>query len=169
VCRENDITQLGCWSHVRRKFHEVLKAAGINPRQPPKGQPPPKARRALKALGFIGHLFAIEQRIRGRPPDERHRVRTEESLPVLEKLRAWLDATLPEAPPASALGRALGYLDAQWPKLVRYCEDGRLEMHNNRAENAIRPFVLGRKNWLFADSLAGAKAEVVQYLSDTPP
>ena len=70
---------------------------------------------------------------------------------------------LPTVPPSTALGRALSYLDAQWPKLIRFIEDGRLELTNNRAENAIRPFVLGRKNWLFSATVHGAKASANLY------
>ena len=163
VCRANGITQVGCWAHARRKFDEVLKAAGINPRKTPKGKPPPKARKAGQALAFIRALFAIEHRVRDDSAEARYRVRHAESALVLERLRAWLDEQLPTVPPSTALGRALSYLDAQWPKLIRFIEDGRLELTNNRAENAIRPFVLGRKNWLFSATVHGAKASANLY------
>ncbi len=77
--------------------------------------------------------------------------------------RQWLDSVLPTVVPGSALGKAIAYTDGQWPKLVRYLQDGRLELHNNRAENAIRPFALGRKNWLFPDSVDGANASASLY------
>ena len=144
-------------------FDEVLKAAGINPRKTPKGKPPPKARKAGQALAFIRALFAIEHRVRDDSAEARYRVRHAESALVLERLRAWLDEQLPTVPPSTALGRALSYLDAQWPKLIRFIEDGRLELTNNRAENAIRPFVLGRKNWLFSATVHGAKASANLY------
>ena len=148
---------------MRRKYDEALKAAGINPRKPPSGTPPPKMRRTLKALGYIQRLFAIEHRIRDQAPEARWRVRQRESAPVLEEFRDWLDTVLPTVVPGSALGKAIAYTDAQWPKLIRFLQDGRLELHNNRAENAIRPFVVGRKNWLFSDSVDGAKASANLY------
>ena len=83
--------------------------------------------------------------------------------PRLEKLRAWLDASLPAVPPQSLTGKALHYLAGQWPKLVRVLEDGRLPLDTNLVENAIRPFVLGRKAWLFADTVGGARASANLY------
>ncbi|GAB3306481.1 hypothetical protein GCM10027428_00250 [Haliea atlantica] len=82
---------------------------------------------------------------------------------MLEQLRAWLDKSLPQVPPSTATGKALQYLHNEWSRLVAYLEDGRLEIDNNRAENAIRPFVLGRKNWLFSHSVAGVKASANLY------
>ncbi|MEM7504832.1 MAG: IS66 family transposase [Pseudomonadota bacterium] len=163
VCRANGIIQAGCWAHGRRRFDEVLKASGLNTRKAPKGKPPPKARRAAKALRWMKTLFAIEHAIREHGPQARYEARQARSRPVIDELRQWLDETLPTVPPNSALGRALGYLDSQWPRLVRYLDDGRIEMTNNRAENAIRPFVLGRKNWLFSATTAGAKASANLY------
>lgn len=81
----------------------------------------------------------------------------------MEKLRAWLDASLPSVPPQSLTGRAMGYLDRQWPKLIRVLEDGRIPLDTNLVENAIRPFVVGRKGWLFADTVAGARASANLY------
>jgi hypothetical protein len=115
VCRDNAITQIGCWSHVRRKYDEALKAAGINPRKPPAGVPPPKARRALQALGFIRRLFAIEHPFREAEPQERLRVRQTESASVVKDFRVWLDETLPKVVPGSAIGAAHNYTVGQWP------------------------------------------------------
>jgi transposase len=159
------ITLAGCWAHVRRRFNRVFKAAGVNPKKSwPKGQSPPaKLRQAAKGLGYIQTLFAIERRIRDKPPDERRRVRQGESRPVLDKLRAWLNNTTPKVPPTSALGEALGFLERQWPKLTVFLDDGRVELSTNRVENAIRPFVIGRKAWLFSDTVAGAKASANLY------
>ncbi len=84
-------------------------------------------------------------------------------MPVLNKLRTWLNATQPQVPPATAIGKALHYLNHEWDKLIRYLDDGRLEIDNNRAENAIRPFVVGRKNGLFSDSVKGVKASANLY------
>ena len=81
----------------------------------------------------------------------------------MDKLRTWLDASLPSVPPGTLTGKALNYLNNEWPKLIRYLEDGRLEIDNNLAENAIRPFVIGRKNFLFSNSVQGVKASANLY------
>ena len=84
-------------------------------------------------------------------------------MPVLDKLRDWLDKSLPNVPPGTLVGKALNYLHNEWPKLILYLDDGRLEIDNNLAENAIRPFVIGRKNWIFSDSVHGVKASANLY------
>ena len=156
------LTHLLCWAHARRYFIEVIKAAGINPNKlPPK--PPDKLRRPLKAVNFIKTLYAIERRLRDKLPEERYRVRQAESVPVLNKLRAWLDEIRPKVTPTSKLGEALAYLHNQWQGLIGYCDDGRYHIDNNPIENAIRPFCIGRKGWLFSDTPAGATASARLY------
>lgn len=162
VVAANGLVPVYCWAHARRYFVEALKAQGLNPNKLP-AKPPDKARRPLKALAFIRHLYAIEHRVRDKPADERYSIRQTDSAPVLKDCRAWLDGMLPKVLPGSPLGKAMGYLDRHWSGLVRYCEDGHLEIDNNRCENAIRPFVTGRKNWLFSDTVAGAKASANLY------
>ena len=78
-------------------------------------------------------------------------------------MRQWLDRVRGQVPPRVLTGKALAYLDVQWPRFIRYLDDGRIEIDNNQCENAIRPFVLGRKAWLFADSPAGAQASARLY------
>ena len=162
VVAANGLTPLYCFAHARRYFTDALKALGLNPNKLPL-IPPDKARRPLKALNFIRHLYVIEQRIRTSTPEERLAARQAESVPVLKALRAWLDQLLPKVVPSSPLGKALGYLDRHWQGLGVYCADGRLEIDNNRCENAIRPFVTGRKNWLFSDTVHGAQASANLY------
>ena len=162
VVAANGITPLYCWAHARRYFIEALKALGLKPNKLPL-KAPDKARRPLKALGLIRQLYAIEHRVREQTAAERLAVRQAESMPVLNDLHAWLVATLPKVLPGSPLGRALGYLERHWTGLVRYCDDGRLEIDNNRCENAIRPFVIGRKNWLFSDTVKGARSSANLY------
>lgn len=158
IGRAPGVTHLGCWAHARRKFDEAIKGQGKT-----KKGAPAKSGKAQAGLAYIQNLYAIERRIAEQPPDERHCVRQTESLPILQALRDWLDTSLPQVPPKTLLGKALSYLHNQWPRLIRYCEAGHLRMDNNPAENAIRPFVVGRKNWLFSQSQAGARASAHLY------
>lgn len=162
VVAARGLTPLYCFAHARRYFIDVLKGLGLNPNQLPH-KPPDKARRPLKAVSFIRRLYAVEQRWRDASPDVRYAARQAESVPVLRELRQWLDEMRPKVVPETPLGKALGYLDRHWDGLIRYCEDGRLEIDNNRCENAIRPFVTGRKNWLFSDTVHGARASANLY------
>ena len=153
ACAQTGIIQLGCWAHARRKFVEAQKAAGKQK----------KAGKADVAVSMIAKLYAIEKRVESMAPEARHALRQQESLPQLQAIRAWLDKTLHTTLPKGLPGKALGYLDKNWDKLTIYTEDGRLSIDNNRAENAIRPFVVGRKNWLFSASVAGAAASANLY------
>lgn len=147
ACQENGILRLGCWAHARRRFVEAQRL-----------QPKGKTGKADQALALINRLYAIERRVQGAGAEQRYEARHQEALPVLEKLHAWLEKTLPRTPPKTALGKALNYLHGQWPRLVRYVDDGRWPIDNNPAENAIRPFTVGRKNWLFSNSVRGVTA-----------
>jgi transposase len=161
VCSAYGLTHVGCWGHARRKFDEALKGQGRNRKKG--SQRSAKESKALQGLSFIQKLYRIERQIAEKPPDERYRIREERSKPVIEKLRSWLDGSVGSVPPQSLTGMALDYLDKQWPKLIRYLEDGRLRIDTNLVENAIRPFVVGRKNWLFADTVRGAEASANLY------
>jgi transposase len=145
------IVHQGCWAHARRKFVEAQKAN------------PGKAGKATMAINLIARLYAIEQRVRGCAIEDKYAVRQQEAVPQLQVIRDWLDKTLHSALPKGLLGKALAYLDRNWNKLTVYCEDGRLCIDNNPAENAIRPFVVGRKNWLFSATVPGAKASANLY------
>jgi len=149
---DEKVTRLGCWAHARRYFVRAQ-------RQQPKG----KTGGADQALAWIGKLYQIERQLKDATASERHQVRQAKARPVLSQLRKWLDKTMPRTAPTTPLGKAMGYLDKQWPRLVRYAEDGRYPIDNNRAENAIRPFVVGRKNYLFSQSLRGVKANANLY------
>jgi len=155
------VRHLGCFAHARRGFVEALRGQGKSPGR--SGSHGPKVSVAAQGLAQIRSLYAIERTIGDASPEERLRVRQEQARPLLEKLRAWLDVSRDRVPPQSLTGKALGYLDRQWPKLVRYVEDGRAEIDTNQVENAIRPFVIGRKNWLFADTVRGAQASANLY------
>ena len=149
-----NIRVVGCWAHARRKFDEALQTL-----------PQEKRKDSLAAAGecYCSRLFQLEKSFAELTPEERHAKRLEQEKPVLDALLAWANAASGKAAPKSALGRALHYLLEQWPYLIRYLEDGRLELSNNRAERSIKPFVMGRKNWLFANTPGGAQSSSVIY------
>lgn len=151
VCSQEGITRLGCMAHCRRKFFEASKASA-------KG-----VGLASEAIEIIRKLYEVEKTIKDKNIEDRHRIRLAESKPLLDEFRKWLDDNLGKVPPQSQLGKALHYAHNEWPCLIRYLEDGRLNIDNNMVENAIRPFAVGRKNWLFSDSVAGAKASAAIY------
>ena len=149
-----NIRVVGCWAHARRKFDEALQTLLQE-----------KRKDSLAAAGecYCSRLFQLEKSFAELTPEERHAKRLEQEKPVLDALLAWANAASGKAAPKSALGRALHYLLEQWPYLIRYLEDGRLELSNNRAERSIKPFVMGRKNWLFANTPGGAQSSSVIY------
>ena len=152
------ITEVACWAHVRRKFHDIYKATkGVKGGRPDGEQKTSASALAREALEQIGALYDIERDIRGRPPEERARVRREKALPVLDAFGDWCDRTLTRVSGKLALAGAIRYARSRWAALVRYTGDGRLEIDNNAAERAIRGVALGRKNWLFAGSDAGGE------------
>ncbi len=158
---EPGIVHVGCWAHTRRKFDEALRGQGKSKKTGAKRTA--KESRARQALSQIQALYRIERGLKDASPEERHAARQLRSKPLIEKLRSWLDASIDSVPPQSLTGKALHYMDRQWPKLVRVLEDGRIPLDTNLVENAIRPFVVGRKNWLFADTVAGARASANLY------
>ena len=145
--------------HARRKFDEALKGMRGAERKATSR----KESVALQGLGFLQKLYAIERTAKDAMTAERTRLRDERSRPVVDALRRWLDDALPRVAPQTLTGKALIYLDHQWPKLVRILDDGRIPPGTNLVENAIRPFVVGRKNWLFADTVRGANASANLY------
>ncbi|MGO1426975.1 MAG: IS66 family transposase [Halomonas sp.] len=152
VVRRNGITHAGCWAHARRKFVEAQKV-----------QPKGKTGKADWALNQIRKLYGVEKQAKALEPEARHALREQKSRPLIDQLRTWLDKSLAQVLPKSALGKALHYLDNQWPRLTRFLDDGLIPLDNNPAENAIRPFVIGRKNWLFSHTPSGAQASAAIY------
>jgi len=144
-----DVTEVACWAHVRRKFYDVHKVNGSSI--------------AKEALERIGALFDVERAIAGKPPDERRAVRITQAQPRHDELAAWFDARLRLIPGKSELAGAIRYARSRWSALTAYLDDGRLEVSNNAAENAIRPVTLGRKNWLFAGSDSGGMRAAILY------
>ena len=122
-----------------------------------------KASLAQQGLQRIQLLYRIEKQARGLNDEQRQVLRQCKAVPILAGLREWLDQHLPVVVKQSALGKAMHYMDKQWPRLTVYTDDGRLHIDNNLCENAIRPFVIGRKNSLFSDTVSGAKASANLY------
>ncbi len=152
IAKQAGIERLGCWAHARRKFVDAQKV-----------QPKGKTGRADVALNLIGQLYGVEKHHKTASPEERYQARQEQSLPILHKLKTWLDHTLLHATAKNKLGVALGYLASNWSKLVRYTEAGYLPIDNNPVEGDIRHFAVGRKNWLFSDTPAGADSSAIIY------
>lgn len=154
VAKTEGITQLGCFAHARRKFIDAQKVAPSK-----KG----KISKADMAVQMIAKLYAIEKTIKDKSTEERYEIRQQQSRPQLEKMKIWLDKALLNTLPKGKTGEALAYTHKNWAKLTEYIKDGRLNIDNNPVENAIRPFAIGRKNWMFSDSQKGAKASAMLY------
>jgi transposase len=146
---DGKVHEAACWAHARRKFYELYAAH--------------KSPLAEEALKRIKVLYEIEELIRGKPPDERKRVRQLEAGPLLNGLHAWLQATLASVSTKSELAAAINYSLKRWRALTRYRDDGTIEIDNNAAERALRGPVLSRKNFLFAGADSGGERAAVLY------
>ncbi len=147
------ITHVACWAHARRKFMNAKKAGNK------------KTGSADKALSMIRNLYALEKKARHDKlsPVEIYDMRQKYAKPVLDKFKSWLDKKKKNVVPKGLLGKAINYCLNQWCRLGNYIKDGHAGIDNNVAENAIRPFVIGRKNWLFSGTPEGAKASALMY------
>jgi len=152
VCQSAEkVVHVGCWAHVRRKFFDAHKGSK-------------KAGSAEVALSMIGKLYrAEEERLVYKSLEDFAVARRSMVKPILDDLRQWLERRAPQVPPETLLGKAIGYAVNQWPKLIRYLDHPTLTPDTNAVENAVRPFVLGRKNWLFSGSPRGAEASARLY------
>ena len=146
------ITHAGCWAHARRKFDEAAKASK-------------KTGSAEEALGQIRKIYRIERELRGQElePEVFMLKRKDLVLPILEGFKEWLDTKALQVPPSTLLGKAVNYALNQWEKLLRYLDSPHLTPDTNLVENKIRPFVIGRRNWLFSGSPRGAHASATLY------
>lgn len=155
VTAEFGLVHGGCLVHARRYFDRARKKM------------PEAPERATAALDFFTRLYRIEKQLKARDPtptpDEWLAVRREKSKPVMDAFKAWLDDIAPRLPPQGALGEAVNYTLGQWKKLTVFLDNPIVPPDNNRAENAIRPFVVGRKAWLFCHAQAGARASANLY------
>ncbi len=143
---------VGCWAHARRKFIEAQKTHI-------KG----KTGKADWAINHIQKLYRLELAIKDKTVDEKVCARQQHARPLLDEFKIWLDKSAPHNPPQTAIGKAIAYSLNQWPKLIRYIENGNLSIDNNRAERAVKPFVIGRKNWMFSNTKNGAQASAILY------
>jgi len=157
IAEQHRLVHLGCWAHCRRYFNDALQALPKDKRGP--------EQLPAQFIELIGQLYKVEADARRDDLDANalQQRRTQHSKPVLEQIEALALQHLHGVLPGSLLGKALHYVTAQWPKLVRYADDGRYPIDNNACENAIRPFVVGRRNWLFADTVGGANASANLY------
>lgn len=151
--QQTDAKLVVCLAHIRRKFIEAKQAQGKNA----------KTGKADMALSLIQKLYRIETRIKQKSIDERYHIRKQQSIPIIETFKTWLDKSSLSVLPESYLGKAIQYARNHWDKFIRYCEDGRIDIDNNRSERAIKPFVIGRKNWLISQTANGASASAVLY------
>ena len=152
IGRTAGIERLACWAHVRRRFVEAVRV-----------QPKGKRGKADEAIALIGKLYRIEREFKDASLEVRQAARQSQSVPALAEIHAWMTKTISLVTPKSALGTALTYMKNLWTMLVRYTERADLPIDNNRAENSIRPFVVGRRSWLFSDTPAGAHSSAVIY------
>jgi transposase len=150
VINQEGVVAQGCFAHARRKFYDVWNVAK-------------KAGIASKAIEVMGKLYDIERQIKDLPSDEKQEVRERQAKPILEALHTWLLETKPHAQANGLLDKAIQYTLNQWDALTYYVKDGTVAIDNNAAERQIRPFAIGRKNWLFMGSPEGAKAAAGLY------
>lgn len=150
-----DITLLGCWAHARRKFKEAFKVQV--------GKGGLQKETAKQALRYIKKLYKIESKTKLLDNDARYNARQEQAVPILKEFEEWLLKHQNVALPKSPLGKAIRYTLNQWPRLIRYCNHGFLQIDNNAQEREIRPIAIGKKNWLFASTPEGAHANARLY------
>jgi transposase len=139
-----------CWAHVRRKFVEAAEGRK-------------NTAAAHQMVTLIARLYAVERELREGSPDERKAARELHSKPILDKIKTWLDDKVTKTLPKGLLGKAIAYALGSWSQLTTFLDDGHIPLDNNAAENAIRPFVVGRKGWLFSGSPHGAHASATLY------
>ncbi|PHR80488.1 MAG: IS66 family transposase [Colwellia sp.] len=142
----------GCMAHARRKFIDAKTAQGKN-----------KTGKADVILSLIGKLYGIEAHIKTKSIIEKYEIRQEKSQPIIDKINNWVTDNKEKIPPKTKLGEAITYWHNQAHKLETYLKDGRINIDNNRAERAVKPFVIGRKNWLFSNTSRGANASAILY------
>jgi len=155
IANQPDIEQLGCWAHIRRKFTDTIKNSKVDNKS---------KILANNILSKIRKLYKIEKDIKDDPPDVKQKIREEKSKPIIDEIKEYIDENMFLAIKLDGyIKTAFIYINNQFPKLLVYLKDGRLNIDNNIAENHVRPIAVGRKNWLFANSTDGAEALVNWY------
>ena len=151
VCEENDLIRLGCMDHCRRKFFDAYKASG--------------KRDGVGKRGplFLKKLYKIEEEITGAPIEVKQRERETRSVEILNEMKEWIDDIRSKLTPNSLSGKAINYAFNEWAYLTRYTTNGFLNISNAWIENKIRPFCVGRRNWLFSDTVRGAESSALYY------
>jgi len=149
---EYGLTHVGCLAHIRRKFFDALKSDK-------------KSKTASHALKLIARIYHVEKKLRDENllPDEFVKKRKDEAIPILSEFKEWLDEKHIYLTPKTDSGKAVNYALGQWNNFINYLESAELTPDNNIIENAIRPFVIGRKNWLFSNTPRGAKSSAILY------
>ncbi len=150
-CISEYVKRMGCWPLVRRKFKDVQKISGVG------------SKLALQMLKLIQKLYNVETKIKDYSLDEKIKARALLSKPILKSIKEFADERVLKVLPGSTIGKAFNYLLSEWPTLEIYLENGKYHMDNNFIENPISPFAVGRKNWLFSDSVEGADASAIIY------
>lgn len=150
-----EVTLVGCLAHARRKYDETLSALPPSDRD--------KNVAAKIGLGYLNQLYAVERELKNASPEERYEERLKRSKPIMEAFSAWLHQMKNQVLPKRTFGQAVQYSLNQMDNLVNYLKNGRLEIDNNRNERSIKPFVIGRKNWLFSNTPKVAKASAIIY------
>jgi len=152
VCKDDGIIHVGCFAHARRYFHDAFK---LNK----------KSEIVKKGINYIQKIYKIEKTLRGENlfPDKFIEKRKKQALPILDDFHMWLNEKINLVAPESKTGKALQYTLNEWEKLIKYLDASFITPDNNAAERAIRPFVIGRKNWLFSNTPRGAHASAAIY------
>ena len=155
--KQADVLLAGCWAHARRKFFEASAIVK------PKDRKSSKRIVADEGLKLCDELYGLERDFRDMTAEERHAARNNHSAAKLSEIKEWLDKNVLDVTHKGPTGMAIAYTLSQWTKLNTFLLDGRIEIDNNRAERSIKPFVIGRKNWLFANTPTGAVSSATLY------
>ena len=150
--RQDGVTRIGCNMHGRRKFEAAFRVGAKNGKS-----------LGEIGLGYYKRIYQVETDARGKPANQRYTIRNEKAQPVWDEFKKWADKTRKKVPPKSKIGEAFRYFINEYDYLTGYMKDGKLEADNGFAERAIKSFAIGRKNWLFSDSTAGADASALFY------
>ena len=135
IYHKGEVTEVACWAHARRKFFDAKETDG---------------RRAAALLEMVQQLYAVEDQAKTMDDEPRRQLRQQQSVPILQSIKRWIDEQLPLVLPRSPMAQAMQYTLNQWDALNRYIEQGYLNIDNNAAERALKRVAIGRKNWLFA-------------------